>query len=306
MATELRVVIDPQVEAKRADVDSSNSWDDSPHHLLTQTDRFGVQSPATARTPPPTSPARGAGPQHPRSPRGAGASKSGFGPSASSASPPAAAPTLAERFFCCFCAPEASPATGAAAAPTPPGSGSDAVASEGLLGPMSEADEGKICLVLDLDETLVHSSFRPIPNPDFVLPVEIDGAFVCIAFFAGIVPACAAVCGLLHLLLLLLLLHRGGGGVERAAKNWRPHVLRVSEMTCARARSHTHHTHALPPHIFAGTVHHVYVLKRPGVDTFLVQCAEIFEIVLYTASLSKVRYAACFRPALSLHRSFGL
>ena len=212
MATELRVVIDPQVEAKRADVDSSNSWDDSPHHLLTQTDRFGVQSPATARTPPPTSPARGAGPQHPRSPRGAGASKSGFGPSASSASPPAAAPTLAERFFCCFCAPEASPATGAAAAPTPPGSGSDAVASEGLLGPMSEADEGKICLVLDLDETLVHSSFRPIPNPDFVLPVEIDGAFVCIAFFAGIVPACAAVCGLLHLLLLLLLLHRGGGG----------------------------------------------------------------------------------------------
>ena len=189
MATELRVVIDPQVEAKRADVDSSNSWDDSPHHLLTQTDRFGVQSPATARTPPPTSPARGAGPQHPRSPRGAGASKSGFGPSASSASPPAAAPTLAERFFCCFCALEASPATGAAAAPTPPGSGSDAVASEGLLGPMSEADEGKICLVLDLDETLVHSSFRPIPNPDFVLPVEIDGAFCVYCIFAGIVPA---------------------------------------------------------------------------------------------------------------------
>ena len=30
-------------------------------------------------------------------------------------------------------------------------------------------------LVLDLDETLVHSSFKPVPNPDYVIPVEIDG-----------------------------------------------------------------------------------------------------------------------------------
>jgi len=27
---------------------------------------------------------------------------------------------------------------------------------------------------LDLDETLVHSSFKPIPNPDFIIPVEIE------------------------------------------------------------------------------------------------------------------------------------
>lgn len=33
----------------------------------------------------------------------------------------------------------------------------------------------KICLVIDLDETLVHSSFKPVPNADFVVPVEIDG-----------------------------------------------------------------------------------------------------------------------------------
>jgi len=33
---------------------------------------------------------------------------------------------------------------------------------------------GKKCLVLDLDETLVHSSFKPIPNPDFIIPVEIE------------------------------------------------------------------------------------------------------------------------------------
>lgn len=33
----------------------------------------------------------------------------------------------------------------------------------------------KPCLVLDLDETLVHSSFKPVPNSDFIVPVEIDG-----------------------------------------------------------------------------------------------------------------------------------
>ena len=35
--------------------------------------------------------------------------------------------------------------------------------------------EHKPCLVLDLDETLVHSSFKPVPNSDFIVPVEIDG-----------------------------------------------------------------------------------------------------------------------------------
>jgi len=29
--------------------------------------------------------------------------------------------------------------------------------------------------VIDLDETLVHSSFKPIDNADFIVPVEIDG-----------------------------------------------------------------------------------------------------------------------------------
>lgn len=43
-----------------------------------------------------------------------------------------------------------------------------------LLPPKEKGDE-KICMVIDLDETLVHSSFKPINNPDFVVPVEIDG-----------------------------------------------------------------------------------------------------------------------------------
>lgn len=35
-------------------------------------------------------------------------------------------------------------------------------------------DIGKKCLVLDLDETLVHSSFRAVPGADFVIPVQIE------------------------------------------------------------------------------------------------------------------------------------
>jgi len=79
-----------------------------------------------------------------------------------------------------------------------------------LLPPPSPELAGRKCLVLDLDETLVHSSFKPIPNPDFIIPVEIEDQ-----------------------------------------------------------------------------VHKVYVLKRPGVDTFLQRLGPMYEIVVFTASLSK-------------------
>ena len=46
-----------------------------------------------------------------------------------------------------------------------------------LLPPISQNLKGKKCLVLDLDETLVHSSFKVIHQADFVVPVEIDGIF---------------------------------------------------------------------------------------------------------------------------------
>lgn len=52
---------------------------------------------------------------------------------------------------------------------------------EYLLGPQRRDDLGKKTLVLDLDETLVHSSFKPIENPDIVLPVDIEGS-VCNIF----------------------------------------------------------------------------------------------------------------------------
>lgn len=47
-----------------------------------------------------------------------------------------------------------------------------------VIGPAHPADVAKKTLVLDLDETLVHSSFKPIPNPDYIIPVEIDGRLV--------------------------------------------------------------------------------------------------------------------------------
>ena len=86
-----------------------------------------------------------------------------------------------------------------------------AASGEGpMLGPVLECDRGRKCLVLDLDETLVHSSFRAVPNPDYILPVDIEG-----------------------------------------------------------------------------TTHSVFVCKRPGCDEFLRRCGELYEVVIFTASLSK-------------------
>lgn len=91
-----------------------------------------------------------------------------------------------------------------------------------LLGPIGTEDTGRKCLVLDLDETLVHSSFKMISNADFIVPVEIEG-----------------------------------------------------------------------------TVHNVYVIKRPGVDEFMRQMGEIYEVVVFTASLSK--YADPVLDILDIH-----
>lgn len=49
-----------------------------------------------------------------------------------------------------------------------------------LLPPPLSQDVSKKCLVLDLDETLVHSSFKPISKPDYIIPVEIEEVCVCV------------------------------------------------------------------------------------------------------------------------------
>ncbi|EMR86196.1 putative serine threonine-protein phosphatase dullard protein [Botrytis cinerea BcDW1] len=79
-----------------------------------------------------------------------------------------------------------------------------------LLPPIAPRFKGKKCLVLDLDETLVHSSFKILHQADFTIPVEIEGQF-----------------------------------------------------------------------------HNVYVIKRPGVDQFMKRVGELYEVVVFTASVSK-------------------
>jgi len=126
--------------------------------------------------------------------------------------------------------------------------GGVAVVSSGMGGGSGDSNEGyllapdpglnKPTMVIDLDETLVHSSFKPISNADFIVPVEIDG-----------------------------------------------------------------------------TVHQVYVAKRPYVDEFLEKMGPLYECVLFTASLAKyadpvadlldkwgVFKARLFREACVFHR----
>ncbi|XP_021180750.2 uncharacterized protein LOC105938025 isoform X2 [Fundulus heteroclitus] len=49
------------------------------------------------------------------------------------------------------------------------------VPAKPLLSQLASNDPAKICVVIDLDETLVHSSFKPLNNADFIIPVEIEG-----------------------------------------------------------------------------------------------------------------------------------
>jgi len=108
-------------------------------------------------------------------------------------------------------------------APTINSSGSSSGSTIRLLkNPISE-DVDRKTLVLDLDETLVHSSFKPITNADFIIPVEIED-----------------------------------------------------------------------------TIHHVYVVKRPGVDQFMKYVGSRFETVVFTASLSK--YADPVLDLLDIHK----
>ncbi|KAJ5572236.1 hypothetical protein N7535_005896 [Penicillium sp. DV-2018c] len=96
------------------------------------------------------------------------------------------------------------------APPGPPGRGFSEDAAHPLLPPALPHLSGRKCLVLDLDETLVHSSFKVLERADFTIPVEIEGQY-----------------------------------------------------------------------------HNIYVIKRPGVDTFMKRVGELYEVVVFTASVSK-------------------
>lgn len=92
-----------------------------------------------------------------------------------------------------------------------------------LLPPAQPHLKGRKCLVLDLDETLVHSSFKILNQADFTIPVEIEGQY-----------------------------------------------------------------------------HNVYVIKRPGVDTFMKRVGELYEVVVFTASVSK--YGDPLLDQLDIHQ----
>lgn len=44
-----------------------------------------------------------------------------------------------------------------------------------LLKPQAEHVRGRKTLLLDIDETLVHSSFSPTDHADIILPIDIEG-----------------------------------------------------------------------------------------------------------------------------------
>lgn len=55
-----------------------------------------------------------------------------------------------------------------------------------------------------------------------------------------------------------------------------------------------------------GTTHQVYVLKRPFVDEFLQKMGELYECVLFTASLAKVRFNDSDKTTLTDHFTIAL
>ncbi|PGH03083.1 carboxy-terminal domain RNA polymerase II polypeptide A small phosphatase [Blastomyces parvus] len=92
-----------------------------------------------------------------------------------------------------------------------------------LLPPIEPHLQSRKCLVLDLDETLVHSSFKVLEKADFTIPVEIEGQY-----------------------------------------------------------------------------HNIYVIKRPGVDQFMKRVGELYEVVVFTASVSK--YGDPLLDQLDIHK----
>mmetsp|Transcript_70269 Transcript_70269/g.227496 ORF Transcript_70269/g.227496 Transcript_70269/m.227496 type:complete len:286 (-) Transcript_70269:154-1011(-) len=92
----------------------------------------------------------------------------------------------------------------------PPPDAAQATEERPQLPPQSGDNMGRKTLVLDLDETLVHSSFRVVSSADIIITVELEGE-----------------------------------------------------------------------------QHSVFVRKRPGVDEFLSRVAQLYEVVVYTASMAK-------------------
>ncbi|XP_043922795.1 CTD small phosphatase-like protein isoform X1 [Protopterus annectens] len=118
-----------------------------------------------------------------------------------------------------------------------------------LLPELNGVDSGKKCVVIDLDETLVHSSFKiqKIRENVFgMLWMSSDNSRYCIDM--------------------------------TETRVWINRLLHMKPIKNADF---------IVPVEIDGTVHQVYVLKRPHVDEFLQRMGELFECILFTASLAK-------------------
>ena len=49
-----------------------------------------------------------------------------------------------------------------------------------------------------------------------------------------------------------------------------------------------------------GQMHNVYVIKRPGVDHFMKRVGELYEVVVFTASVSKVCIPTMIEACLTI------
>lgn len=119
----------------------------------------------------------------------------------------------------------------AAKSPEPAGGAASTASDERkwLLPPIKQEMKGRKCLVLDLDETLVHSSFKVSPD--------------CLSLWHEF---------------------------------------------CSPGTQILHQADFTIPVEIEGQYHNVYVIKRPGVDQFMKRVGELYEVVVFTASVAKV------------------
>ena len=67
------------------------------------------------------------------------------------------------------------------------------------------------------------------------------------------------------------------------------HVYRTCSQESANVEKILHQADFTIPVEIEGQYHNVYVIKRPGVDQFMKRVGELYEVVVFTASVAKVR-----------------
>uniref|UniRef100_A0A8C0E7P5 Villin like n=2 Tax=Cetacea TaxID=9721 RepID=A0A8C0E7P5_BALMU len=158
-----------------------------------------------------------------------------------------------------------------------------------LLPEVTVLDYGKKCVVIDLDETLVHSSFKPVTPLTLLRDVKAP-------------PKMEWVSDTSQSLLDVALWEVGEPSnfpEDLSARNIPPWACfslnrilldRTRPGSCPRVLWRVEAGATLTPgsEKWPGwQLGHVYVLKRPHVDEFLQRMGQLFECVLFTASLAK-------------------